>query len=176
MIGRNETHDDAIIDAVQVLERRDLDFSNAANVSCLEDSCGHSPLKDRFHFVRIKAISRTLPAKKTDVERYLMEDVLSGLHGLKNPFIYLIIGTSSSVGVYIGILNRSTPELSSASCTDTLISSMHSTFPDIEMALLSEDEVDKKIFKFFKKLSFFWSDDRGANSEIRCRSRRNRAD
>lgn len=80
----NRTAEDSINNAVQVLERRDLDLSHIIDVSRYPISESFLPWGgDQFKFVRIKAIARSLPEKKSDVERYMMEDVLSGLYGMK---------------------------------------------------------------------------------------------
>ena len=64
---------DDINNAIQVLERRDLDLSPDTDISGYT-SAGSSPAwgGDQFEFVRVKAISRSIPASKSDVERYMM--------------------------------------------------------------------------------------------------------
>jgi len=148
----NKAPGDAINDAVHVLERRDLDLSHAIDVSGYAASGSSRPWGgDQFEFLRIKAISRSLPEKKSDVERYMMEDVLSGLHGLKVPFIYLIIGSRLMVNVYLGVLNKSISKPSPSYHRDVLRSSLQGTFPDIEVEPLSKDDVDKRIIQFFHR-------------------------
>ena len=80
----NKTEDDNINSAIQVLERRDLDAITEIDLS------GYSKSLDSIHwggahfeFLRVNAITRSFADKRYDVERYLMEDVLSGLNGLK---------------------------------------------------------------------------------------------
>ena len=148
----NKAPGDAINDAVHVLERRDLDLSHAIDVSGYAASGSSRPWGgDQFEFLRIKAISRSLPEKKSDVERYMMEDVLSGLHGLMVPFIYLIIGSRLMVNVYLGVLNKSISKPSPSYHRDVLRSSLQGTFPDIEVEPLSKDAVDKRIIQFFHR-------------------------
>ncbi len=77
--------------------------------------------------------------------------MLSGLHGLKVPFIYLIIGSRLAINIYLGILNKPVPKPSPTFFLDVLVSSLESTFPDIEVAPLSFDEVDKNIIQFFQR-------------------------
>jgi hypothetical protein len=150
MAGKHnpEIPDDAISGAVQVLERRDLDLSDVLDISGYPKP-GSFPTWSGFQFLRIKAIARSLPQKKSDVERYMMEDVLSGLCGLKVPFVYLIIGSRLMVNVYLGILNKSVPKPSPSHYLDILTSSLQGTFPDIEVQHLSQEKVDKKIIRFF---------------------------
>jgi len=106
--SNNKTPDDNINGAVQALERRDLDLLTTFDLSSsLKAVGGPAWGGGQFEFIRIKAISRALPDNKAQVERYLVEDVLSGLYGLKAPLIYLIIGSRLRVEVYLGILNKS---------------------------------------------------------------------
>jgi len=146
----NKTSDDDITSAVQVLERRDLDLVTDIDLSGLAKSASAPAWGgNQFEFLRVKAISRSLADKKADVERYLMEDVLSGLNGLKAPFVYLIIGSRLKVSIYFGILNKSTSKTSLPLHLDMLSSSLQSTFPDIELESLSKDDVDRNILQFF---------------------------
>ncbi|MEW6586979.1 MAG: DUF87 domain-containing protein, partial [Nitrospirota bacterium] len=150
--GNNKASDSDITGSVQVLERRDLDAltdSDLAGSGAGESSPAWGG--GQFDFIRVKSISRSLPDKKSDVERYMMEDVLSGLYGLRVPFIYLIIGSRLSVNIYLGILNKAAPKLSPTLHLDVLSSSLESTFPDIELDLLTRDDVDRLIIQFFQK-------------------------
>ncbi len=154
--NNSKVPDDAINDAIQVLERRDLDIPAGIDISSYTKA-GASPSwgGDQFEFVRIKAIARSLPDKKSDVERYMTEDVLSGLYGLKAPFIYLIIGSRLMVNIYLGILNKSVSKPSTSYHIDVLTGSLESTFPDIEIEPLSKDDVDKKIIQFFNNCKHY---------------------
>ena len=148
----NKTSDDAINNAVQVLERRDLDPPHTIDLSYYTKSGSSPPWGgDQFNFVRIKAIARSLPEKKYDVERFMMEDVLSGLYGLKVPFIYLIIGSRLTINVYLGVLNKSISKPSPSYYLDVLTSSLQGTFPDIEIEPLSKDDLNKRIIQFFHR-------------------------
>lgn len=146
----NKIPNDEATTAILVLERRDLDLVNDIDLSSFVKSGSAPPWGgNQFEFLRVKAISRALADKKADVERYLMEDVLSGLNGLKAPFIYLIIGSTLKVNVYLGILNKSTSKTSLPIHLDILSSSLQSTFPDIELDSLTKDDVDRNILQFF---------------------------
>jgi hypothetical protein len=148
--SNNKTPDDDITSSVQILERRDLDFLTDIDLSGFAKSASAPAWGgNQFEFLRVKAISRSLADKKADVERYLMEDVLSGLNGLKAPFIYLIIGSKLKVTIYLGILNKSMSKSSLPIHLDMLSSSLQSTFPDIELELLTKDDVDRNILQFF---------------------------
>jgi len=148
----NKTPDDNIISAVQVLERRDLDLVTDIDLSGYAKSGSPAAWGGaQFEFLRVNAISRSLADKKSDVERFLMEDVLSGLNGLKAPFVYLIIGSRTKVNIYLGILNRSTSKSSLPLHLDMLSSSLQSTFPDIELESLSKDDIDRNILQYFQK-------------------------
>jgi len=151
-IRYDKISDEDINIAVQILERRDLDRSYPIDLSRYP-KYGSSPPwgGDQFEFVRIKSISRSLPEKKFDVERYMMEDVLSGLNGLKVPFIYLIIGSRLTINVCLGVLNKATSKSSPFYYLDILKSSLQSTFPDIEVEPLSKDKCNKKIIQFFHR-------------------------
>jgi hypothetical protein len=152
----SNTPNDDITNAVQVLERRDLDLFSSVDIANYEKTGRNLPWGgDQFEFLRIKAVARSSNEKKSDAERYLIEDVISGLYGLKVPFIYLIIGSRIQVNIYLGILHKSTPKIPSSFYLDALTSSLESTFPDIEIDLLSRDEVEKKIIQFFKNCSYF---------------------
>lgn len=152
----NTAPDDEITSAVQVLERRDLDLVTDIDLS------GYAKLGSsaawggaQFEFLRVKAVSRSLADNKSDVERYLMEDVLSGLNGLKAPFVYLIIGSRSKISIYLGILNKSTSKIPLPLHLDMLSSSLQSTFPDIELESLSKDDVDRNIVQYFQKCRYY---------------------
>jgi hypothetical protein len=148
----NKTPDDDITRSVQILERRDLDLVTNIDLSNYTQSGSSNAWGGaQFEFLRVKAISRSLADKKSDVERYLMEDVLSGLNGLKAPFVYLIIGSRLKVSIYLGILNKSTSKISLPLHLDMLSSSLESTFPNIELESLSKDDVDRNIVQFFQK-------------------------
>lgn len=155
-MARNKTSDDDINGAVQVLERRDLDRLTAFDLSSsLKPVSGPAWGGGQFEFIRIKAISRSLPDNKAQVERYLVEDVLSGLYGLQSPLVYLIIGSRLRVDVYLGILNKSASKVSSSFYLDDLSSSLQSTFPDIELEPLAKADVDGKIIQFFRKCTSY---------------------
>jgi hypothetical protein len=152
----NQIPDDFMNNFIQVLERRDLDLLHALDVSHHLSRVSSLPWgEEQFEFVRIKAIARSLPEKKSSVERYMMEDVLSGIYGLKLPFIYLIIGSRLTINVYLGVLNKTTSKQTPSFYLDVLKSSLQATFPDIEMEPLSKDKVHDKIIKFFHRCSSF---------------------
>jgi hypothetical protein len=154
--GSNNPHDDSITSDIQVLERRDLDYIDDTIVNSYVKSGSSTAWGGaQFEFLRIKAVSRSLAEKKADVERYMMEDVLSGLNGLKTPFIYLIIGSKTKVNIYLGILNRSVSKSSLPLNLDILSSSLQSTFPDIELETLSKDYIDHNIIHFFQKCQHY---------------------
>lgn len=146
----NKTSDDDITNAIQVLERRDLEVLPVTDLSGFSKTVGASVWGGgQFEFIRVKAIARSIPENKSDVERYMIEDVLSGLHGLKTPFIYLIIGSRLNVHIYLGILNKPISKPSPSFFLDVLMSSLQSTFPDIDVEPLSTKEVDRDIIQFF---------------------------
>lgn len=148
--------DDNINNSIQVLERRDIDLLPTTDLSNYINTGSSPPWGgSQFEFLRVKSISRAIPDKKSDVERYLMEDVLSGLNGLKVPLIYLIIGSRLDVNVYLGILNKTMLQLPSTYHLDVLTASLQSTFPDIETESLTPTDVDKKIIQFFRNCSHF---------------------
>ena len=60
------------------------------------------------NFLRINAITRIIPTAKQEVERYLMEDILAGVHGLKSPLVYLILGAKLKINVFLGLLSKPT--------------------------------------------------------------------
>lgn len=146
----HQTPDDDVNKAIQVLERRDLELLSAADLSgYVNASTAAAWGGGQFDFLRVKAISRSIPDNKSDVERYMMEDVLSGLHGLTTPCIYLIIGSRLNVHVYLGILNKPVTKPSPSYFLDVLSGSLQSTFPDVELEPLSIKEVDENIIQFF---------------------------
>ena len=152
MTRDNQIPDDSINNSIQVLERRDLDLSQTFDVSHYLKPGSSPPWGgDQFEFVRIKAIARSLPERKSDVERYMMEDVLSGLYGLKLPFIYLIIGSRLTINVYLGVLNKTTSKPTPSFYLDVLTSSLQGTFPDIEIEPLTKDKVNERIIQFFHR-------------------------
>lgn len=152
----HNTPDDNVNTAIQVLERRDLDLLPVTDLSgYVKTSTAPAWGGGQFDFLRVKAISRSIPDNKSDVERYMMEDVLSGLHGLTTPFIYLIIGSKLNVHVYLGILNKPVSKPSPSYFLDVLSSSLQGTFPDIELEPLSTNDVDKNIIQFFRSCRHF---------------------
>ena len=137
--------------AIQVLERRDIDLLPVDDCSSYVNTGSSSPWGGgRFDFIKILSISKALPENKADVERFLMEDVVSGLYGLKVPLVYLIIGSRLKVSVYYGILRLPGGKVSPTACVDSLISSLQGTFPDIEVERVSDDEINKNIMPFFQ--------------------------
>jgi hypothetical protein len=147
----NNTTNEEITSAIQVLERRDLDLVSDLDLSDYARSESSASWGGgQFEFLRIKSISRSLPERKSDVERHLIEDVLSGIYGLKTPFIYLILGSRLSINVYVGILNTSRVNLPPSLNLDLLSSSLESTFPDIEIEILTKADVESRIIKFFQ--------------------------
>ncbi len=148
--------DDDVTSAVQILERRDLDLVTDIDLHSYTGSGSSAAWEGaQFEFLKVKAISRSLADKKSDVERYLMEDVLSGLNGLKAPFVYLIIGSELKVSIYLGILNKSMTKTSVPLHLDMLSSSLQSTFPDIELEALSKYDVDSNIVQFIQKCRYY---------------------
>lgn len=152
----NKTSNDDINNAILVLERRDLDLFPLVDLSGYTRTTS-SPVwgGGQFEFLRINAIGRSLPENKADVERYMIEDVLSGLHGLNAPFIYLIIGSRLNVHIYLGILNKPITKPSPSYFLDVLTSSLQSAFPDIGVEPLSMSEVDKNIIQFLHNCHHF---------------------
>ena len=148
--------EDDIAKGIYALERRDLDLVNDHDLTAYMKSVTNSAFGDyKFEFLRVKAVSRALSDKKSDVERFLMEDVLSGLNGLKAPFVYLIIGSKFKVSVYLGILNKSTSIIPIPLCIDMLSSSLESTFPDIDLEVMSDDDVENHITHYIKNCSHY---------------------
>lgn len=137
---------------IQLVERRDLDLATDVD-SEISSEISHLSTRDRgkFQFIRILSIARTLPTQKADVERYLMEDVISGLHGSKVPFIYLILGSKSWINVFLGVPTRqASSHYPTLDNLDILITSLCSTFPNIEIKTLDDDEVETNIHQFFR--------------------------
>jgi hypothetical protein len=137
---------------VQLVERRDLDMATDVEREIASQVSRLSTLdKGKFQFIRILSIARTLPTQKAEAERYLMEDVISGLHGSMTPFVYLILGSKSYINVYLGIpAKQPSSQYSLTDNLDVLISSLCSTFPNIEIKTLDDDEVEKNIHQFFR--------------------------
>lgn len=152
----NSTSDSEINSAIQVLERRDLDLVPVIDLSSYAARRTAAPWSGaKFEFLRVKGIARSIAENKADVERFMMEDVLAGLHGLGNPLIYLVIGSRLDVRIYLGILNKSVPKPTPSFFLDVLASSLQSTFPDIDLEYLAGDAVDVQITEFFKKCRHF---------------------
>ena len=147
----NSIPKDEATNAVLVLERRDLDLVKDIDLSTLTESASSLPWGgNEFEFLRVRAVSRALADKKADVERYLMEDVLAGLNGLKTPFVYLIIGSRLKINIYLGVLNKSLSKTPLPVRLDMLSSALQSTFPDIDIESLSNVDVDRNIIQFFR--------------------------
>ena len=148
----NNSPNSEINNAIQVLERRDLDNLPILDLSSNARAGGGVPWGGaKFDFLRVKAVARNIADNKADVERFMMEDVLAGLYGLKAPFIYLIIGTRLEIKIFLGILNKPVSKPSPSFFLDVLAASLQSTFPDIEVEYLTNDKVDSQIIQFFKK-------------------------
>jgi len=139
-----------------VLERRDLDLVPAIDLSSYASRRAAAPWGGaKFEFLRVKGIARSVAENKADVERFMMEDVLAGLHGLGNPLVYLIVGSRLDVRIYLGILDKPVPKPTPSFFLDVLASSLQSTFPDIDLEYLVSDTVDVQITQFFKKCHHF---------------------
>jgi len=133
--------------SIQVIERQDLELISEYQP---EISTGPDWYRDEFKFIRINAIARSIPTKKIEVERYMIEDVISGLYGSKTPFVYLILGSKLQINVYLGILaKRASKKI------ESLITSLHSTFPNIEIEILNKNTSESMIFQFFQKSDHF---------------------
>ncbi len=150
-IRNSGTNPDEYGKLIQLVERRDLDL--ITNIS-QEIPLPSTMDSGKFQFIRILSIARTLPAQKaqkTEAERDLMEDVISGLHGSMTPFVYLILGSKSWINVYFGIPARQpSSQYPATDNLDVLISSLYSTFPNIEIKTLDDDEVEKNIYHLFR--------------------------
>jgi len=133
--------------SIQIIERRDLDLVSEIEPEIYKVSEWGA---DNFQFIRINAISRSIPTKKSEVERYMMEDIVSGLYGSKDPFVYLIIGSSLMINVYLGLFTRG-----SVQKLGTLITSLQSTFPNIEIDILNENEAERKVYQFLRVCKHF---------------------
>lgn len=148
-VGNQNPNPDEYGKLVQLVERRDLDMATDVNREIASQVSRLSPLdKGKFQFIRVLSIARTLPTQKAETERYLMEDVISGLHGSGTPFVYLILGSKSWINVYLGIPAKQPYSITDN--LDVLISSLYSTFPNIEIKTLDDNEVEKNIHQFFR--------------------------
>jgi hypothetical protein len=133
--------------SIQIIERRDLDLVSEIEPQIYTE---RDRAEANFQFIRIHGISRSLPSKKSEVERYLMEDIISGLYGSKDPFIYLIIGSKSDIKVYLGILS-----INANQKIESLITSLYSTFPNIEISTLNGHDLEGHFFQFFRACKHF---------------------
>jgi DNA helicase HerA-like ATPase len=88
-------------------------------------------------------------SRPIDYEQY-MEDLVSGVHGVGMPFVYLIIGGAKSVAVYVGMQGTG---------VDTLLrTSLEGTFPGIELAAQPESRLgsarkDTPLFAHYGRLT-----------------------
>lgn len=133
--------------ALQIIERRDLDLLSDIELQI------HGETEWRasdFQFIRINAISKSNPKRDTNVERFLMEDIIAGLYGSKIPFVYLILGTDIEISVYLGILIKDISQK-----IDGLVTSLYSTFPDIEIAHLNKSDLEIYINQHIKSSQHF---------------------
>jgi len=144
--GINKNSED-VEKSIQIIERRDLDLISEIEPQIYKE---RDRAEATFQFIRIHGISRSLPSKKSEVERYLMEDIISGLYGSKDPFIYLIIGSKSDIKVYLGILN-----INANQKIESLITSLYSTFPNIEISTLNGHYLEGQFFQFFRACKHF---------------------
>ncbi len=133
--------------SIHIVERRDLDSISEIDAQL---HAVRERTESNIQFIRILGISSSLSAKKSEVERYLMEDIISGLYGSKDPFIYLIIGTKSEIEVYLGILN-----INANMKIESLKTSLYSTFPNIEISDINGVDSERQVFKFFKECKHF---------------------
>jgi len=143
----HDKNPEGIEKSIYIIERRDLDV-----ISEIEPRTYEGPVWTAadFRFVRINAISKAIPLKKSEVERYLMEDIISGLYGSKLPFIYLIIGLKTEINVYLGILTTG-----SIHKLESFTTSLYSTFPNIEISVLNDSKVENDIYQFLKRCKHF---------------------
>ena len=97
-------------------------------------------------FVRIKGISKFLSEEKIIAEKNLIRDIILGLYGQKNSFIFLIVGKKTEVCIYFGIKIisndiRTMSQILDAGMQD-FETSMRGTYPGILLEAAKKDEVE----------------------------------
>lgn len=132
---------------IQITERRDLDLIPAvgANMSS-RLPVGAEGLK----FIRISAIAKSTSMHRVGGERYFMEDVIAGLYGVKVPFVYLILGSSSRINVYLGVIEKLASKAAEnrENVLPVLISTLQGTYPNIEIEILDDSAIKENIYAF----------------------------
>ncbi|NET67903.1 MAG: ATP-binding protein [Moorea sp. SIO1G6] len=103
---------------------------------------------DKVEFIKIIGISnfwKKYKAKFSAV-RYLMQDFYSGLYAEKIPLIYLIIGESSRINLFVGTYSSDNAENKESDLQNnlsTLKTSLQSAYPSIEFCVsLSTSDVE----------------------------------
>ena len=158
------------------LERHDLDkeiewnslFENfvpqkLTKISILEKEniiYYYSENKLGLKFLKIKGISRILSEeKKLKAERYLMEDVLSGLYAQNISNIYFIRGHENNIQIYFGVFARGNTEeeiIEDLSRNmDNLVTSLEGTYPNIDVSTVAIKSELVDLINFVKGAEHF---------------------
>jgi hypothetical protein len=101
---------------------------------------GSATGRPAVQLIKILGISQALSQeKKLAAERYLMEDVLSGLYSQSISLLYFIRGQSHSIDIYTGVqINAAgipNPEPLLIQQTKSLITSLEGTYPNIGISI-----------------------------------------
>ena len=107
-----------------------------------------------FKFFRILGTAETINKEKVYSERYIMEDLIIGLHSQKIPFIYLIEGRPNEICLYMGVygtaneIDQITKKLSSE--ISNLETSLKSTYPNIDLKEIETENGLNSLINFIK--------------------------
>jgi hypothetical protein len=113
-------------------------------------------LTPALQLIRILGISQLYSSeKKISAERFLMEDILSGLYSQNISVICCFMGNSTSIGVYLGVIsydihNQKIKDKISQ-YTKNLISSLEGTYPGIGILPDAKQEDLNKLVRLLKK-------------------------
>lgn len=117
----------------------------------------YTPNNDTISLIKVLGVSSFWRnAKDDDISLHsLMQDVHAGFYGAKVPLIYLIIGESSKINLYVGTYqpNQGNSGQSSDRSISTLAISLQSAYPGIELLMHPQQSdllIQKTVTQSFK--------------------------
>ncbi len=112
------------------------------------------PNPESIRFLKVLGISKLWEPHVEEVAsaRYLMTDVLAGLYGEKIPFVYVLVGGTSRLDLYIGtyveVDRPSKSRLTAAESLETIRTTMCSAYPGIDLKEAEFSSIEKMIEPF----------------------------
>ena len=114
---------------------------------------GKQPQFLGLKFLRILGISKFLSEEKVVTEKHLIKDIIIGLYGQKNPFVFLIEGKPNEISIYFGIkaISRDSTELSTMLEADLM--SLETSFRGAYPGILLDETTSPELNQLYEFLS-----------------------